>query len=95
MPVSSSVTKQVQNALKQITLNYQIRGFNIITAFGDGVSKHLTNWMRSELHIDLRTCVADSHVLRAENTIIFVKERLRSIQCETLFIKYPRRLTIN
>ena len=31
---------------------------------------------------------------RAENTIIFVKERLRSIQCETPFNKYPKRLTI-
>ena len=31
---------------------------------------------------------------QAENAIRFVKERLRSIQCETLFNKYPKRLTI-
>ena len=80
--------------MKQITLDYQARGFNIVTAFGDGAFENLTNWMRNELHIDLRTCAADSHVPRAEISIICVKERLRSIQCETQFTKYPKRLTI-
>ena len=50
--------------------------------------------MRGELHINLDICAADSHVLRAENAIRFVKERLRSIQCKTWFNKYPKRLTI-
>ena len=31
---------------------------------------------------------------RAESAIRFVKERLRSIQCETPFSRYPKRLTI-
>ena len=44
--------------------------------------------------MDLVTCAADSHVLRTENAIRFVKKRLRSIQSETPFTKYPRRLTI-
>ena len=35
-PMSSSVTKRVQNTMKQITLDYQARGFNVITAFEDG-----------------------------------------------------------
>ena len=77
--MASSVTKRVQNVLKQITLDYQARGFKIVTAFGDGAFEHLTDWMRSELHINLITCAADSHVPRAENIIRFVKERLRSI----------------
>ena len=80
--------------MKQITLDYQAKGLNIVTAFGDITFEHLTNWMRSDLHIDLGKCAADSHVPRAENAIRFVKERLRSIQCETPFTKYPRRLTI-
>ena len=50
--------------------------------------------MRGELYINLDTCVADSHVPRAENVIRLVKERPRSIQCETPFNKYPKRLTI-
>ena len=36
----------------------------------------------------------DSHVLRANNAIWFVKERLRSIQCETPFKKFPKRFII-
>ena len=71
--------------MKQVTLDYQARGFIMVTAFGDGELNHLKDWMRNELHIDLNTCVADSHVPRAENAIRFVKERLRSIQCETPF----------
>ena len=92
--MASSVSKRVQNALKQITLDYQARGFNVATAFGDGEIEYLTNLMRNKLHINLTTCAADSHVARAENAIRFVKERLRSIQCETPFKKYPKRLII-
>mmetsp|Transcript_32525 Transcript_32525/g.36386 ORF Transcript_32525/g.36386 Transcript_32525/m.36386 type:complete len:130 (+) Transcript_32525:5444-5833(+) len=44
--------------------------------------------------MDLVICAADSHVPRAQNAIRFVKERLRSIQSETPFTKYPRRLRI-
>ena len=40
------------------------------------------------------TCAADSYVPRAENVIRFVRERLSAIQSETLFKKYPKRLTI-
>ena len=76
--------------MQQITLNYQARGFNVTTAFDNGTFKHLTDWMRSELHINLTTCVSDSHVPRAENAIRFVKERRRSIQCETPFKKYQK-----
>ena len=50
--------------------------------------------MTSELHINLTTCAVDSHVPRAENAIRFVKGRLRSIQCKTLFNKYRKILTI-
>ena len=78
--MNSSVTKQVQNVIKHITLDYQARGFNVVPAFGDGAFKHLTDWMRSELHIALTTCAADLHVPRAKNVIRFVEERLKSIQ---------------
>ena len=44
--------------------------------------------------MDLVTYAADSHVPRAENAIRFVKKRLRSIQSETQFTKYPTRLRI-
>ena len=84
-PMSCNVTKRIQNAMKQITLDYQARGFNVATAFGNGEFRHLIDWMRNELHINLTTCATGSHVARAENAIRFVKERLRSIQCETPF----------
>ena len=75
-PMSLNVTKKIQNAMKQITLDYQAKGFNVVTAFGDGEFDHR---IRSELHIDLDICAADSLVPRAENATKFVKERLRSI----------------
>ena len=34
-PISHNGTKRIQNAMKQITLNYQARGFNVVIAFGD------------------------------------------------------------
>ena len=80
--------------MKKITLDYQARRFNVVSAFGDGKFDHLKDWMRGELHINLDTCAADSYVPRDENAIRFVKERLRSIQCETPFNKYPKKLTI-
>ena len=92
--MSSNVTNKTQNAIKQITLDYQARGFKIVTVFGDGEFEHLKDWMRRKLQIDLDTCAADSHVLRAKSAIRFVKERLRSIQCETPFSRYSKRLTI-
>ena len=36
MPMSRSVTKRIQNTLKQITHDYQVRGFNVATAFDNG-----------------------------------------------------------
>ena len=62
--------------------------------FGDGAFKPIVNWARTELHVDLVTCAADSHVPRAENAIQFVKERVRSVQSETPFDRYPKRFTI-
>ena len=50
--------------------------------------------MKDELNITLTTCDADSCVHIAENAIKFVKERVRCIQSELGFSKYPRRLTI-
>ena len=44
--------------------------------------------------MDLVTYAADSHVPRAENAIRSVKKRLKSIQSETPFTKYPTRLRI-
>ena len=54
----------------------------------------MIDWARQELHLDLTTCAADSHVPCVKNAIRFVKDRLRSIQCETPFTKILRRLTI-
>ena len=62
--------------------------------FGDGGFEPLVNWVQRELHIDLVTCATDSHVPIAENAIRFVKEKLRAIQSETLFERYPKRFTI-
>ena len=93
-PMSNNAIKQIQNAIKQIILDYQARGSNVVSAFGYSEFDHLKNWMRGELHVDLDTCAADSHVPRAESAIRFVEERLRSIQCKTPFNKYPKRLTI-
>ena len=74
--MSNSVTKRIQNAMKQITLDYQARGFNVVTAFGNDEFDHLKDWMRSELHINLDTCAADSYVPRAENVIRFMRKDL-------------------
>ena len=46
--MSCNVTKQIQNVTKQITLDYQARGFNVATAFGNGEFDHLIDWMRSK-----------------------------------------------
>ena len=92
--MSSNSTKKIQNTMKQITLDYQARGFKVVSVFGDGEFEHLKDWMRRELQVNLDTCAADSHVPRAESAIRFVKERLRFIQCETPFSRYPKRLTI-
>ena len=51
--MSRNVKNQIQNTMTQITLDYQARGFNVVTAFGDGEFDHLKGWMRDELHIDL------------------------------------------
>ena len=80
--------------MKQIKFDYQERGYNMVSAFSGGEFDHLNDWIKGELHIGLDTCAVDSQVPRAESAIRFVKERLRSIQCETPFHKYPKRLTI-
>ena len=58
-PMSKNVTIRIQNAIQQITLDYQARGFNVIAAFVNSEFDHLKDWMRNELHIDLDTCAAD------------------------------------
>ena len=60
--------------------------------FGDGEFKPLVDWVQSELNIDLVTCATNSHVPRAENTIRFVKERLRAIQSETPFEGFTNKM---
>ena len=40
-PMSRNVTEQIQKAMKQINFDYQARGFNVVTAFGDGEFCHL------------------------------------------------------
>ena len=67
--------KRIRNGLQQIVLDYEARGFKVISMFGDGEFEPLVKWVQSDLQIDLVTCAADSHVPRAENTIQFVKER--------------------
>ena len=54
----------------------------------------MKQWIKDELNVTPTTCDADSHVPRAENAIKFVKERVRCIQSELDFTKYPRQLTI-
>ena len=54
--------KRVQNGLQSIVLDYQSRGFKVVSAFGDKLFKPLVKWARQELHLDLTTCNADSHV---------------------------------
>ena len=71
-----------------------MKGFKVVSAFGDRAFEPIIDWAKQDLHLDLTTCATDSHVPRAENAIRFVKERLRSIQYETPFKKFPRRLTI-
>ena len=90
----STTGKRIQNGLLQIVLDYENRGFKIITMFGDRMFEPLIDWARIELKVDLVTCAPESHVLREENTIRFVKERVRSIQSETPFKRYPKRFKI-
>ena len=90
----SNHSKHVQNRLKEIAMDYQSGGLKVATAFRNGAFEHLMEWRRSDLLIDLITCATDSNAPRAENTIRFVKKRLRSIQSETPYIKYPKRLTV-
>ena len=40
-PMSNNVTKRILNPMKQITLDYQAKGFNVVSAFGDGEFDHL------------------------------------------------------
>ena len=84
--MSSNVTKKIHNLMIQITLDYKARAFKVVSAFGDNKFDSLKDWLRGELQINLGTCAPNSHVPRAKNTIRFVKERLRSIQCKTQFL---------
>ena len=53
--------------MRQITLNYQARGFKVVSAFGVGEFEYLMDWMRGEGHVNLNICTVDAHVPRAEN----------------------------
>ena len=68
--------------------------FKVTSAFGARTFEPLVTWMRQDLHVDLTTCAADLYVPRVENVIRLVKERIVCIQCETLFTKFTKRLTI-
>ena len=81
----STTGKRIQNGLLKIILDYENRGFKIVSMFGDGAFEPLTNWARIELHVDLLACAPESHMPRAENAIRFVKERVRSVQSKTPF----------
>ena len=48
--------------MRQITLDYQARGFKVVSAFGGGAFDSLKDWLRGELQINLDTCAPDSHV---------------------------------
>ena len=39
--MSSNVTEKIQNVMKKITLDYQARGFKVVSAFSDGEFEHL------------------------------------------------------
>ena len=65
----STTGKRIQNGLLQIVLDYENRGFKIITMFGDGMFEPFIDWARIELKVDLVTCAPESHVPRAENAI--------------------------
>ena len=73
---------------------YEQRGFKVISTSGELAFEPMKQWVKDELNITLTTCDADSHVPRAENAIKFMKERVRCIQSELGFNKYPSRLTI-
>ena len=92
--VLSKEDKRVANALRAVVNDYEQRGFKVISASGDMAFEPMRQWITDELNITLTTCDADAHVPRAENAIKFVKERVRCIQSELGFTKYPRRLTI-
>ena len=81
----SSTGKRIQNGLLKIVLDYKARRIKVVSMFGDREFKSIVNWAQTELHVDLVTCAANSHVPRAENAIRFVKERVRSVQSETPF----------
>ena len=74
--------------------DYKARGFKVGLAFADGAFRIMIILMKQELQVDLTTCTGDPHVPRAENAIRFAKERVRCIQSESPFKRYPKRLTI-
>ena len=81
------------NKLISTIFNYEARGFKITLAFTNNNFNSMIELIRQELYIDLTTCTDDSHMPRAENEIKFVKKGARCVQSETLFTKYPKRLT--
>ena len=92
--VLSKHDKRVANALRETVMDYEQRGFKVISASGDPAFKPMKQWVKDNLNVTLTTCDADAHVPRAENAIKFVKEQVRCIQSELGFSKYQRRLTI-
>ena len=78
-PLLTSHGKRIQNGIQQIVQDYHVRGFKVVTMFGDKEFDPIIEWVRHHLHIDLVTSAAQGHVPRAENAIRFVKERVRAI----------------
>ena len=72
----SNHDERVKNRLRSTVLDCQTRGFKVVSAFLDQAFEPLVDWARQDLHLDLTTYTADSHVPQAENIIRFVKERL-------------------
>ena len=40
----SSTGKRIQNRLLKIVLDYETRGFKVVSMFGDGAFKPIVNW---------------------------------------------------
>ena len=69
--ILSKHDNRVRIGLQSIVLDYQSRGFKVVSAFGDRAFVPIIDCARQELHLGLTTYAADSHVPRAENAIRF------------------------
>ena len=84
----------MSDALTSIISQYNRRGFNVSTIHGDGAFDSLKDWAMNTHKVQLTVCGADGHVPQAENTIKFIKEQVRCIQCNMPFKRLPCAITI-